>query len=111
MVQLALVFGRGPCELAGPVRKARTWIETRGGLMRKTATYAAVIAALTVATLITQPLVAARATSLPKATGDVALASPLQYASFNAFDGGATDSGSINYTNFTYADPGTNVWN
>ena len=46
------------------------------------------------------------------ATGSVGLSGPMQYASFNAFDYGATgDRGTINYTNFELATPGTGVWN
>lgn len=48
----------------------------------------------------------------PKATGSVALSTPLQYASFSAFPATLTSpvKGSITYTNFGYAVPGTGVW-
>ncbi|TVZ05657.1 hypothetical protein EAS64_14245 [Trebonia kvetii] len=42
--------------------------------------------------------------------GSVALANPLQYASFVAIPKGHFH-GSVVYTNFTYAASGTNVWN
>ncbi len=46
-----------------------------------------------------------------QATGGIALSSPSQYVSFNAFDYGATgDRGTIAYTNFDYAGPGSGVW-
>jgi hypothetical protein len=44
------------------------------------------------------------------AVGSVALANPLQYANFIAVPRGHFH-GSIDYTNFTYPDPGTGVWN
>jgi len=44
------------------------------------------------------------------AAGSVALANPLQYADFVAVPRGH-HHGSIDYTNFTYPDPGTGVWN
>lgn len=49
---------------------------------------------------------------VPKATGSVALGTPMQYVSFNAFDYGAIgDRGEVRYTNFDYAAAGTGVWN
>src|SRR5205814_4492030 len=75
--------------------------------MKKSIFYTAVVAAITVAALVASPL-GAHATATPHATGDVALSNPLQYASFNA---SSAPSGTANYTTFTYADPGTNVWN
>jgi len=48
---------------------------------------------------------------VPKATGSVGLATPLQYASFNAFDYGTVgDRGTVQYTNFDFPVPGTGVW-
>lgn len=49
---------------------------------------------------------------VPKVTGSVRLASPQQYASFNAFDYGtpALDRGEVKYTNFEYSAAGTGVW-
>ena len=44
------------------------------------------------------------------AAGSVALANPLQYARFVAIPKGHFH-GSVDYTNFTYAASGTNVWN
>jgi hypothetical protein len=50
--------------------------------------------------------------SFTHATGSVGLTGPLQYASFNAFDYGATgDRGTVNYTNFEFGAAGTGVWN
>ena len=70
-----------------------------------------VIALLALATVaVPTALVTASATSTPKVTGSVALTNPLQYASFNAFDQSPV-KGSITYTNFTYASPGSGVWN
>lgn len=69
--------------------------------------------ALTTAALLAIPVAGASATTIPvpKATGSIALAGPAQYVSFNAFDYGATgDRGTVNYTNFTYPDPGSGVW-
>ena len=43
----------------------------------------------------------------PKITGSVSLAAPAQYESIGAFVG---DKGSVSYTNFTCADPGSGVW-
>ena len=48
---------------------------------------------------------------VPKATGSVGLTNPLQYASFNAFDYGLIgDRGTVKYTNFDLAVPGSGVW-
>ncbi|HUZ40374.1 MAG TPA: hypothetical protein VMU68_03150 [Acidimicrobiales bacterium] len=46
----------------------------------------------------------------PKVTGGVELSGPLQYASFSAFQTTPV-KGSITYTNFSYAAPGSGVWN
>src|SRR5438105_281593 len=75
--------------------------------MKRPFVFSAVVAAITMAALVASPVVA-HATAAPKATGDVALSGPLQYASFAAF---VPSSGTASYTNFTYPDPGTNVWN
>jgi hypothetical protein len=48
-------------------------------------------------------------TSTPKVTGSVALGSPVQYASFDAF-ASTPVKGSISYTNFELAAPGSGVW-
>ncbi len=53
----------------------------------------------------------ARPTPVPKATGNVALAAPIQYASFSVFAGPGRYHGSIDYANFTVAAPHTHVWN
>ena len=44
------------------------------------------------------------------AAGSVELASPLQYESFVALQGFGHNHGYVNYTNFTYADPGSGVY-
>jgi hypothetical protein len=51
--------------------------------------------------------------SVPSATGSVALSGPIQYVSFavSARHGHHHSQGWIDYANFTYPDPGTNVWN
>lgn len=53
----------------------------------------------------------AQYTPVPTATGSVALAQPIQYASFFVFGGYGQYHGWINYTNFTYPAAHTNVWN
>jgi hypothetical protein len=53
----------------------------------------------------------AQPTPVPKATGNVALAGPIQYASFSVFAGHGRYHGSIQYANFTVAAPRTHVWN
>lgn len=62
--------------------------------------------------LVMVMMASASATStFTHATGSVWLSSPTQYASFNAFDYGDTgDRGTVNYTNFTYSDPGSGAW-
>jgi hypothetical protein len=44
------------------------------------------------------------------ATGNVALASPLQFEKFLALQGFGPNKGFVDYTNFTYAEPGSGVW-
>src|SRR6187397_249981 len=52
------------------------------------------------------------APSFTHATGSIGLTGPLQYASFNAFDYGATgDRGTVKYTNFEFGAAGSGVWN
>lgn len=53
----------------------------------------------------------AHPTPVPKATGNVALAGPIQYASFSVFAGPGRYHGSIDYANFMVAAPRTHVWN
>ena len=48
---------------------------------------------------------------VPTAAGHVALAGPIQYASFFVFAGPGRHHGSIDYANFTVAAPNTHVWN
>jgi hypothetical protein len=56
-------------------------------------------------------LAAAAPPSFTQATGGIGMSSPTQFASFNAFDYGATgDRGTITYSNFTYPAPGSGVW-
>ena len=68
----------------------------------------AIFAALLVSALITLPATAS-AQPAPKATGSIVMSNPLQAASFEAF---ATSpaKGSVTYTNFEYAVPGSGVW-
>ena len=70
------------------------------------------LAAMTMS-LVTVALVASLATASPtftQATGSISM-SPAQFAAFNAFDYGASgDRGTVNYTNFDYAAPGSGVW-
>ncbi len=48
---------------------------------------------------------------LPRmATGSVELGSPLQYETFLALQGVPRHHGEIDYTNWTYAEPGSGVW-
>lgn len=75
----------------------------------RTARVIAAIGAALVAVAFVIPSTSAAST--PKATGSVGLASPMQYVSFNAFDYGASgDRGTVQYTNFEFAVPGTGVW-
>jgi hypothetical protein len=62
--------------------------------------------------LLAVPIAGAGASPpIASATGGIALSGPAQYVAFSAFDYGPTgDRGSVNYTNFTYADPGSGVW-
>lgn len=62
--------------------------------------------------MLTVSVSAAAPAATPKATGGVELSAPMQYLEFNAFDYGApaNDRGSVAYTNFTKAEPGTGVW-
>ena len=70
-----------------------------------------IFAAVAVATLAATAL-GASAAPQPKVTGGISLGSPNQYVSFNAFQGTTTAAtkGSVTYTNFDYATPGTGVW-
>ena len=52
---------------------------------------------------------ATQAKPVPKTTGSVELSSPMQYMSFDAFESNPV-KGSVRYTNFEYAVPGTGVW-
>lgn len=48
---------------------------------------------------------------VPKATGSIGMANPMQFASFNAFDYGLTgDRGTVSYANFDYPAPGSGAW-
>ena len=68
----------------------------------------AVFAALLVSALMALPATAS-AQPAPKATGSIVMSNPLQAASFEAF---ATSpaKGSVTYTNFEFAVPGSGVW-
>jgi hypothetical protein len=68
-------------------------------------TVAAAAAVLTGSVAAAAP---AMASTPPHLTGSVALSGPAQYESFNNIGGPA--SGSVSYTNFTYADPGSGAW-
>jgi hypothetical protein len=80
--------------------------------MRRLITYLAALVGLAMAAFIAVPLAAASAspTPPPTAQGHVALSGPLQYVKFAAF-GQTRHHGWVDYSNFTYAAPGTNVWN
>jgi hypothetical protein len=51
---------------------------------------------------------AAQAGSVQKATGSIVMSNPKQAIDFAAFEG--QTKGSVTYTNFEYADPGSGVW-
>ena len=70
---------------------------------------AVVLMAASAGTAAAAPSALAR--PVPAATGHVALANPSQYVNFAALAGHSRHHGSINYANFTYALPGTHVWN
>jgi hypothetical protein len=70
----------------------------------------AMSAAAVMVALVSSMALAAPAT-FTQATGSVWLSGPTQYVAFNAFDYGATgDRGTVNYTNFEYAAPGSGAW-
>jgi hypothetical protein len=70
---------------------------------------AALTAVMMTAILMVSATVAAPA--FKHATGSVWLSTPSQYVEFNAFDYGATgDRGTITYTNFEAASPGSGAW-
>lgn len=71
---------------------------------------AAITAALMMVSLFSVAALAAP-TAFTHATGGVWLTSPSQYVSFNAFDyANGADRGTVNYTNFEYAAPGSGAW-
>lgn len=68
-----------------------------------------------VAAVLTLMLASSVALAAPSAfthaTGSIGLANPTQSVSFDAFDYGPTgDRGSVTYTNFEYAAPGSGAW-
>ena len=70
----------------------------------------AVVAALLTLSLVSGVAIAAPS-AFKHATGGISLANPTQSVSFDAFDYGATgDRGSVTYTNFEYAAPGSGAW-
>lgn len=70
----------------------------------------AVAAALLTLSLVSSVAIAAPS-AFKHATGSIGLANPTQSLSFDAFDYGATgDRGSVTYTNFEYAAPGSGAW-
>lgn len=76
----------------------------------KTKVVTGLIAATAVAGIGAATAGAASAAPLRAATGSVALSAPLQYEQFVAVQGHGPWHGAINYTNFTYAEPGSGVW-
>lgn len=91
-------------------RHACGWEMSYAMRIPRTLTMAATAVAAAVLTAV--PITGASAAPpLASATGGIALSGPAQYVAFSAFDYGDTgDRGSVNYTNFTYADPGSGVW-
>jgi len=78
--------------------------------MRTTRALAAITAVLMTMALLASAALAAPA-NFTHATGSLWLSTPSQYVEFNAFDYGATgDRGSIYYTNFEAASPGSGAW-
>lgn len=79
--------------------------------MRRIIAYLVAIAALAMTALLAAPMAAsAGVRPAPRATGSVALAGPAQYVTFSALGSGRYH-GWVDYTNFTYAAPGSHVWN
>lgn len=74
--------------------------------MRKCLT---VLAMAGTATLLMATSATAATTPTPKATGGVSLSGPTQYLSFSAF-ASTPAKGTVDYTNFEYAFPGSGVW-
>lgn len=71
--------------------------------------FAAVTAALMMVAVAT--IATASPPSFTQATGSIGMSGPTQFASFNAFDYGATgDRGTVKYTNWDYSAPGSDVW-
>ena len=89
--------------------------------MKLTSMFASGVLALAVVagSVATAGAASAHPVPVPRATGQVALAGPvqnpsnglIQYASFSVFAGPGRYHGSIDYANFTVAAPGTHVWN
>jgi hypothetical protein len=75
-------------------------------MMKGIKVFVAVVSALALATLGTG---VAQAKTVPKTTGSVELSGPVQYVSFDAFASSPV-KGSVSYTNFEYAAPGSGVW-
>lgn len=79
--------------------------------MRKIRAMSAIATAFTAVVLAAPSASATVSQPVPKATGSIAMSSPMQYASFNAFDYGATgDRGTVTYTNFDFPFAHTGVW-
>jgi hypothetical protein len=71
---------------------------------------AAIAAALLITSLVSNAVAAAPA-AFTHATGSVWLSGPSQLVAFNAVDyGTGVDRGTVNYTNFEYAAPGSGAW-
>jgi hypothetical protein len=72
---------------------------------------AAAPAAIAAIVLGTAGGAAAQTTQPPHLTGDVVLSGPAQFEHFGNIGKGSNGSlGSVSYTNFTYASPGSGVW-
>ena len=69
------------------------------------------LAAVTMTTVLMVSAVSAAPPGFTHATGGVWLSTPTQYVEFSAFDYGPTgDRGTVYYTNFEAASPGSGAW-
>lgn len=67
------------------------------------------VAVMVAAAFMLLPAAAIQAVSVPKATGSIVMSNPQQAFDFAVFETSPV-KGSISYTNFEYADPGSGVW-
>ena len=82
--------------------KTRTIVTSAAALAVTAGLAVTTAGAASAATLPTKPLPRA-------AAGSVELGNPLQYETFLALQGGRYH-GNVDYTNWTYAEPGSGVW-